>query len=299
MGDSRFNKSTYTMNVRSMSYSDTGARKSIREEMSNRLDESLNPKGIQLRESRDSKSNPNSTPVIIVPDVTGSMGHIAHHMIDPGLGEFMTELIDKQIVADPHIMFAAVGDIECDNAPFQVSQFEADVRIVEQLRKVYPEGRGGGNDHESYTLPWFFADKYVETDAWSKRQSKGYIFTIGDEEPNQVLKLRDLQRVFGDTVRANEDIDSAALYTRVAEKWNVFHIVIEQGNYASSHLREVATSWKELIGNRTILLSDYKKLAEVMAALMRIEQGADPQNIINESSDKKVMERALFGIRNY
>lgn len=299
MGSGSFNKALYTAHIRSTSYSDTGTRKSLRDEMSKYLDSALDPMGIELRESRDSADNPNSTPVIICPDVTGSMGYISHYMITPGLGEFMTELLDKQIVTSPHVMFAAIGDVETDRAPFQVSQFEADVRIVQQLQKVYPEGRGGGNGHESYTLPWFFADEYVSTDAWDKRQQKGYIFTIGDEPPNQVLALADLQRVFGPTVRATEDITSKALYKRVIEKWEVYHIVIEQGSYATQNPTIVARQWKELIGVRTIMLSDHKKLAEVLAAVMRVSQGADPDVIIEESSDKQVMRDAFYKIREF
>ena len=36
-------------------------------------------------------------------------------------------------VADPHMMIMGVGDAWCDRAPLQVTQFEPDIRIAEQL----------------------------------------------------------------------------------------------------------------------------------------------------------------------
>ena len=50
------------------------------------IDSSLDPKGVLVRESRDSDFNPNSTPIIVGCDVTGSMGMIADHLVRKGIG---------------------------------------------------------------------------------------------------------------------------------------------------------------------------------------------------------------------
>ena len=118
------------------------------------MKEYLNPKGIKVRESRDSAINPESNAIIVGIDVTGSMGMIAEALAREGLGVLFNEILNRKPVSDPHVMFMAIGDANCDSAPLQVSQFECNDAVIEQLTDIYLEGRGGGNDFESYNLPW-------------------------------------------------------------------------------------------------------------------------------------------------
>jgi len=87
----------------------------------------FDPAQIKVRESVDSPDNPNSTPIIVALDVTGSMGKIPEALIKDGLGTMAKEILDRKPVSDPHIMFMAVGDAYSDNAPLQATQFEADM----------------------------------------------------------------------------------------------------------------------------------------------------------------------------
>ena len=94
----------------------------------------LDPRGITVRESCDSDVNPNSTPIIIALDVTGSMGMLADNMVKHGLGTLFEEIYTRKPVPDPHIMLMAVGDAEAgDSAPLQATQFEADLKQSRQL----------------------------------------------------------------------------------------------------------------------------------------------------------------------
>ena len=230
-----------------------------------------------VRESRDSPDNPNSTPVIVGLDVTGSMGMIAEAIARQGLRTLFESIYDRQPVPDPHIMFMGIGDALCDSAPLQVSQFEADIRIAEQLVDLWLEGGGGGNNCESYTLPWLFAALHTATDAWSKRGRKGYLFTIGDEEPPAVLTAREQRRVLGSGQR---DLRTPDLLRLVSRGWEVFHIVVEQGSYCQhAGADRVAGRWTDLLGQRALRLADYTRLPEVIVSAMQVNEGGNLDDV--------------------
>ncbi len=230
-----------------------------------------------VRESRDSTDNPLSTPIIVGLDVTGSMGMIAEDIARHGLRTLFEQIYARQPVPDPHVMFMGIGDAACDQAPLQVSQFEADIRIAEQLVDLWLEGGGGGNDSESYTLPWLFAALHTATDAWSKRGRKGYLFTIGDEEPPAVLTARQQRRVLGGGQR---DLLTRDLLRLVSRQWEVFHIIVEQGSYCQGgRLDQVSRRWTGLLGQRALHLADYTRLPELIVSAMQVNEGHDLDDV--------------------
>ena len=179
MGSGRWDSTTWasysTRNVTNKTVHEIYDRRAIHPE--------LDPKNIVVRESRDSVDNNNSNAIIIALDVTGSMSMVLHAIIKK-LNTLVTEIHSRQPVTDPHIMFMGIGDVRAgDRAPLQCTQFEADIRIAEQLKNIYLEGGGGGNDFESYALAWYFAAMHTSIDCFEKRNKKGYLFTIGDEGP--------------------------------------------------------------------------------------------------------------------
>ena len=238
------------------------------------IDPALDPKGITVRESRDSADNPNSTALMVGLDVTGSMGMILDVMAKQGLNTLATEVYARKPITDPHILLAGIGDVEAgDSAPLQVTQFEADIRIAEQLEKLYLERGGGGNRYESYALLWYFGARHTAIDCFDKRGRKGYLFTVGDEEPTPYLRAEDIERVFG--YRPQAQIERDALLTEVSRRWEVFHIMVAEGSHARMRPDAVRDSWTNLLGQRAIWLEDHRKLAEVIVSVMQIHEGAD------------------------
>lgn len=244
------------------------------------INKNLDPKGVKLRESRDSKDNPQSTPIIVAIDVTGSMGMIADVLAREGLGTLFTEILDRKPVTDPHLMFMAVGDANYDRAPLQVSQFEADNRIVEQLTQIYIEHGGGGNNFESYNLPWYFAAAHTEHDSLIKRGKRGYLFTVGDEESPQDLTKDQIKEVIGDDIE--RAMSSGEMLADAQRSYDVFHIIIEEGSHARSHGAQVWDSWNKVLGQHVIRLSDHKKLAETIVSTIEVVEGRDAKAVTSK-----------------
>ena len=121
---------------------------------SQKCDQRFDPRYIQKREARDSEDHPESLPIIIGLDVTASMGYLAEQVAKEALNETMMKLYSTNAVKDPALMFAAYGDAD-DESPLQVTQFESDIRIAEQLLDLWLEN--GGRGWVVPSMLWYFA----------------------------------------------------------------------------------------------------------------------------------------------
>ena len=193
---------------------------------SRRLDPALDPKNV-IRECCDTDEHPNTIPVILALDVTGSMGQTAVEVAKK-LNVIMTKLYEE--VADVEFMIMGIGDLSCDSVPIQASQFESDIRIAEQLDKIYFEFGGGGNNYESYTAAWYFGSRHTNLDCL-KRDKKGIIITMGDEQLNPYLPINGrhcgLAKATGDNLQA--DIETKDLYEEAVKKFDIYHLDVNHG----------------------------------------------------------------------
>lgn len=238
----------------------------------------LDPKGVDIRESRDSDFNPESTAIIVGIDVTGSMGILADRIAREGLGTLFGEILSRKPVTDPHLMFMAIGDVHAnDKAPLQVSQFEADDRIIGQLASIFIEHGGGGNRYESYNLPWYFAALHTSIDCMEKRGKKGFLFTIGDEEAPRDLCAEDIEHVLG--YKPQQVLGNADLLDLVGRSYHVFHLMVAEGSHMRANEDRVRESWTNLLGQRAVTLSDYTKLSEVIVSLIEVTEGRDAKDV--------------------
>ena len=210
------------------------------------LDPMLDPKQFMIRECVNSEEHPNTIPIILGLDVTGSMGSACKETAE-ALGVIMTNLYKKY--KDIEFCVMGIGDLAYDSAPIQMSQFESDVRIAEALDKIYMEHGGGGNQYESYTSAWYMGLKRTKLDAVDKQGRKGIIITMGDEELNPYLPKEGLNEAINATEQS--DIETDDLYAEVTKKFDVFHIAVnDPHNCYSSHKDGIENTFGQLLGSR-------------------------------------------------
>jgi hypothetical protein len=291
MGNATWDRSAYS--TRASSYSGK-SREQVFQKRS--INKEFDPRYITVRESVDSDENPESTAIIVGLDVTGSMGFIAEHIAKNGLGTLVESIIDTKPVTDPHLMMMAIGDIQCDRAPLQVTQFEADIRIADQLTELWLEGGGGGNSYESYDLPWAFAARKTKIDCFDKRGKKGYLFTIGDELPPRTASRELIKESMG--INSQTDMTADEYLKEAQERYNVFHVVVEEGHYFQHSGAMVRKNWTRVLGKKAIFLNDHKYISEVITAVIQVNEGMDPEDAISAAQGagaKKAVEYALYG----
>jgi hypothetical protein len=284
MGSGSYSYSDRALRSESMGYT-TKSEREIFTERSINLE--MSPNGVTLRESRDSKEHPNSVPIILALDVTGSMGSIPHFLVKEGLPEMMDKII-KSGVPDPQVLFLGIGDHECDEAPLQVGQFESSDELLDHwLTKLWIEGNGGGNDGESYHLAWMFAGRYTSTDHFEKRGKKGILFTVGDEPVLKDLPSRVQKLIMGDGQYSNTT--SAELLDKAKEKYNVFHLHLLQGH--NGNRQSVKDGWKQLLGDNVIFVQRREEVAQIIADKV-VEVTSKQGSTIAVKSESKSEEKA-------
>lgn len=210
------------------------------------IDPSLDPRRFKVRECCNSDEHPNTIPVILALDVTGSMGEACSETA-AALGTIILDLYKHH--KDIEICVMGIGDLAYDRAPIQMSQFESDIRIAESLDKVYMEHGGGGNAYESYTAAWYMGLKRTRLDCYDKQQRKGIIITMGDEPLNPYLPAYKLNAAIDATEQA--DIETRQLYQEASQKFDIFHIAVDSPSDSYRNYAErIANSFGQVLGDR-------------------------------------------------
>jgi hypothetical protein len=276
MGHTRFDSGTYIAYTASVDPKTKKVRSTLAasDYTAKSLDGKYDPKIIKIRESAKSVLNPHPTPLIVGLDVSGSMGRVVEAM-RKGLGTLFEEIIKRHPVSDPHVLAMAIGDMDYDSAPVQATQFESDpVVIGPQIEELYLERGGGNNCHESYLGPLYFVLMRTTCDAFKEDPArKGYLFTVGDEETQDILSKRQIEKFFGD--QPKKDYTAQELIEAVSRNWHYFHVIVEEGSHASLYPRKVRDSWTNLLGQRVLPLADHTKLAEVIVSAIEVTEGRD------------------------
>jgi hypothetical protein len=258
----------------------------------------MNPKGLKVRESRDSKEHPHALGIVFALDVTGSMGDIPHLLAKQELPNLM-KLLTACNVADPQVMFMAVGDATSDHAALQVGQFETTAELMDQwLTWSYLEGGGGGSGEESYDLALYVAAQHTDMDNWVKRKKKGYFFMTGDELPYPAVSRHQVDALLGE--KLDEDIPIEEVIAVAAESYHVFFLIPDKDRALN-----VKAPWRKLLGDHVICMETPKDTCAVAAAIVglteyRIADTNALAGILEKSGvDRFHVRSTVLAVRDY
>lgn len=230
------------------------------------IHDAMSPLGMTPREARDSEAHPNTVPILLSLDVTASMGHIPHELIKSGLPTLMGGLI-RTGLADAALCFSAITDHISNSAPLQIGQFESgDEELDMWLERTWLEGGGGGQNMESYMLAWLAASRLVVTDAWEKRQRKGFFITVGDERNHPFLPKSSCREIFGSEIAESlfegDSISSLDLLRQAREKWHVYHINCTHRTSGDTPY------WRGILGDNLIEVHDHTAIPEAIGRII-------------------------------
>jgi hypothetical protein len=264
------------MRSKKMGYDSKPAREIFKQR---NINNAMSPYGVDLRESRDSSDHPNSIPIILALDVTGSMGTIPHFLVKNGLPDMMNKII-KAGVADPQVLFMGIGDHEWDQAPLQIGQFESSDELLDKwLTDLWIEGGGGGNLGESYLLAWLFASRYTQTDHAEKRGKKGILFTIGDEPTLNSIPASVQKQIMGNGQYS--EASAAELLDAAREHYEVFHLHLLQGSAG----KRSKDGWIQLMGDNVIFIQRKEDVAQIIAdKVLEVVSAQGEQAVLNEET---------------
>lgn len=242
------------------------------------------PTNISVRESRDSEANPQSTPIILALDCTGSMASVLEAAIK-GFGNLFVELYRRRPVSDPHILGMMFDDVAVGAHPaLQATQFECDIKLADQFRALFATRFGGGNESESYHLPLYFAATKTSCDAFIKRGKKGYLFTVGDECVPDPLTPAQVKAVFGNDEAVSAPLSYEDLLRMVEPNWHVFHLMVEEGSFFRTGSARATRSWTNVLGQRAIPLAKIEDLTSVVIATIEVTEGRDRDDVVGSFS---------------
>lgn len=171
---------------------------------------------------------------------------------------------------------SVVQDVTDRTPVVQLSQFESDERVAEQVRFLQPWSHGG-DAPEDYDLG-LAAGLYVYADLWTYYGLKGYFTLTADEIGRGFVTEANVSRHLGQsltTIQGGNPMNTQELCQRLMDKWHVFLLQVpSNGGYMHPHTTQW---WNEVLGpGRVILVDNPDLLAEVRAALVYVTEAEVP-----------------------
>lgn len=207
------------------------------------------------------------SPLVIVCDVTGSMGDWPATMFSklPYLELEGQEYLGK----DMQISWAAVGDAYSDQYPLQGRPFTSGTDLKKRMEELVIEGGGGGQGHETYEL----AALYYARNVKMPNAIQPIIIFIGDERPyDQVDPDHALNYAY---VRLNKRMTTKEIFAELQTKYAVYVIVKPfqvGGQDDNSDNKDIYNAWRKLLDIEHIaVLPDPQRVVDVIFGILAKE----------------------------
>ena len=206
---------------------------------------------------------------------------------------FYGQIMMQKYLEDPALSFCAVGDVTCDRAPLQIAEFGQGKGIDQMISKMYLEGGGGGNQHESYDLAAYFYATHVNL----INPEIPFFFITGDEGFWETTSAQNITKIFGQGIKTNQ-IKSVEYWKDLMTKFNVFHIKKPFSNVNSD--KTIRQQWTATLGEERVLdIVTPKACVDVMLGAIALTSGSrDLEGYIKDMRDRGQTEDRITEVIN-
>ncbi|MBI5420855.1 MAG: hypothetical protein HZA35_00905 [Parcubacteria group bacterium] len=220
-------------------------------------------------------STTSSRPLIVISDVTGSMGRWPAVMAGK-LPYLYHEARDMYLGEDVEICWMAVGDAYApDNYPLQIRPFAGNREIVaSRLKELFIEGGGGSDVTESYELAALYLLHNCTTP--NTGDSKPVVIFIADEQPYDFIPVDKAKNVAGVTLQKRTS--TKEVFAKLQERFAIYLVRKPYGdnlgrkNEMDEVNRVIYQAWVKLLGfDHIASLPDAERIVDVIFGILAAE----------------------------
>lgn len=169
---------------------------------------------------------------------------------------------------------SGVAQDRLDSHPVaQMSQWETDNRIADQIRLLVPD-KDGGDATEDYQLFLAFVNERTDIDIFNYYGLKGYMFLMADQICREGTSKAEIEKHLGYQTTM-QSLTTKALCQAVARRFHLFYLQVGSGD--GGRRNGITEWWEDKLGyGRIVIVPDPNLLAEVQVALIYATEAEKP-----------------------
>jgi hypothetical protein len=214
-------------------------------------------------------------PLLSLADVTGSVGEA---WLTPMFAKYPYLFHEGKIYMgkDLRILFGAVGDSHLDRngGPAdkyfaQAIEFVNEFEVKEKIKKLVPEGGGGGQSKEDYQLWVLYALHNIH---FPKARRKPLLILNGDEAPWEEVSRELARKVHVDL--GADKISTKKIFKLAKEKFTIYMVRKPYDRYEE---HDIHVQWVKLLGDSHVcVMKSPDRVVDVYFGIMAKEAGMIP-----------------------